>query len=263
MASATTLRMFPAGTSPQTRPARKGSQKWSAKEPDFEMVKFADDTHEVVIAIEEIPASTYTTLSAPPKAEKPGTQDGRSAPRARSPLSIPPAAMLVDEMRPITPPNRVSPSPTRSCAASLRSHTSSPTLVRSGSVASTGTHSPVMRSMFPRYDPRIPLSRQRYYPTRESNSGTANRSIHSEKQSLYSPSLYSQLGNAGHKSSKSQIDTPNTIPAGSPCSPFQAYHDQECAAMLSTPEELLDLWSIANGQGSQEALGTYTLGLTR
>jgi hypothetical protein len=30
---------------------------------------------------------------------------------------------------------------------------------------------------------------------------------------------------------------------------------------MSSPEDLLDLWSIANGEGAENAAETYTLGL--
>jgi len=261
-ASETTLQMSPIGSVQMKFPVPNGSQKYSPKEPDFELVEMPNKTHEVVIAIEDTDASTYTILSAPPKAGKAKVTDFHK-PLNRSPLSpLPNAAVADDNGRPTTPPNRIPPPPPRGRPASPRSTRSSPTLVRHGSIASTATHSPVMRSMFPRYDPSVPLTHQQYYPNPESRPNMPNRTKDADNSSSYSPSLYSQMGSMSPKFAKEDMGSPRTLNGSRPSSPFQASEGPTHAPKLSNPEELLDLWSIANGQGSQEALDTYTLSLS-
>ncbi|KAL9120038.1 MAG: hypothetical protein Q9187_003403, partial [Circinaria calcarea] len=73
----------------------------------------------------------------------------------------------------------------------------------------------------------------------------------------YSPSLYSQSGSPGVMSAKEKAKRPGLgSTVGSSLSVSQIPLPQ-----LSAPEELLDMWSIANGQGTEEAAATYTLGL--
>lgn len=259
--SETTLQMSPIGSVQMKFPVPKGNQKYFPKEPDFELVKMPDETHEVMITIEDTDASTYTILSAPPKADKAKVTDFHK-PLNRSPLSPLPKAVVADSERPTTPPNQIPPPPPRSRPASPRSTKSSPTLVRNGSIASTATHSPVMRSMFPRYDPSVPLTHQQYYPNLESRPNMPNRMSDADNSSSYSPSLYSQMGSMSPKFAKQDMDSPRTLNGSRASSPFQVSEGPTHAPKLSNPEELLDLWSIANGQGSQEALDIYTLSLS-
>ncbi len=258
--SKTTLQMSPIGSVQMKFPVPKGSPKYFPKEPDFELMKAPDETHEVVIAIEDTDASTYTILSAPPKADKAKIKNFHK-PLNRSPLSTLPKALVTDNQRPVTPPGQIFPPPPRNRPASPRSTSSSPTLVRNGSIASTATHSPVMRSMFPRYDPSVRLTRQQYYPNAESRPNRPNRTRDADNSSSYSPSLYSQMGSMSPKFAKQDMGSPGTLTGSRPCSPFEASEGSSHPSKLSTPEELLDLWSIANGQGSEEALDTYTLSL--
>ena len=259
--SQTTLQMSPIGSVQMKSPVHKGNRKYFPQEPDFEMVKMPDDTLEVVIAIEDTDASTYTILSAPPKAEKTKVQDFHK-PQNRSPLSTLPKAVVAEKPRQTTPPSKMPPPPPRSRPASPRSTSSSPTLVRHGSIASTATHSPVMRSMFPRYDPSVPLTHQKYHPNPESRPIMPHRITDASNSPSYSPSLYSQMGNMSPKFAKPDVGTPRTLGGRRSTSPFLAPQGSTHASNFSTPEELLDLWSIANGQGSEEALDTYTLSLS-
>lgn len=255
--SETTIQMSPIGSVQMKLPVPKAGPKYFPSEPDFELVKMPGDTQEVVIAIEDTDAATYTTLSAPLKADRTKVMDFHK-PLHRSPLSTLPKAVVADNQRPTTRREMPPPAP-RSRPASPRSTSSSPTLVRNGSIASTATHSPVMRSMFPRYDPSVPLTHQKYYPNAESRPMLPNMTRDAENSSSYSPSLYSRMGNISPEFVKQDIGTPRTLTGSRPASPFQASEGSTHASNLSSPEELLDLWSIANGQGSPEALDTYTL----
>ncbi|KAL8874563.1 MAG: hypothetical protein Q9174_000090, partial [Haloplaca sp. 1 TL-2023] len=130
-------------------------------EPETAMLKSTADIQEVIIAMEEDNTSPTRSVLPPP----PFPSFDPRAPSFRLQAPTPPL-----EDRPATPrplavscpsPTSTSESPSASpdhMSSSPRSHTSSPTLVRNGSSASTSTSSPVMRSMFPRYDPSMALT---------------------------------------------------------------------------------------------------------
>lgn len=114
---------------------------------------------------------------------------------------------------------------------------------------------PVMRSMFPRFDPEVRMSRQDYVPPVEllpppppllpgMRSSRPNSQV-----SVYVPAQSSPMP------SPSPYLTPQRVM--SPPAPPLDRADQE----LSAPEELLDLWTIANGQLCPEAKESYVLGL--
>lgn len=150
--------------------------------------------------------------------------------------------------KPSTAPNRLPPPlslsvPTAGERSPSRSHTSSPIFVRSNRIGSAAGDSPIMRSMFPRYDPKIPLAKQHYYPNHEIHRVPADAKLKVARPSACSASV------------------PTKVDALSP-SPVHASENPELAPAISTPEELLDLWSVANGQGSQEAAESYTLRLS-
>ncbi|MCJ1228062.1 hypothetical protein MMC12_004722 [Toensbergia leucococca] len=266
----TVRQLLPMGTLRKDRPARKGSLRYSSKppprDPEIEMFKMSEDGQDIVIAIAETSPSNYTPPKAPPKAVIAKGLNPLTPPHM-TPLSTPPEARAVEGQSSISQPNRLPPSPPRSRAATPdrqgpspglpRSGASSPTLVRNSSTASTGVHSPVMRSMFPRYDPTIRLSQQLYHP----NIGRTPLSAYMQRGILnkaeYSPSVYSQTSVMMNKGSQGTPGTARYSTIGSP-----VHILEEPSPTLSTPEELLDLWSIANGQGSQEAADVYILKLT-
>lgn len=147
--------------------------------------------------------------------------------------------------------------------------TSSPTLVRRNSAPSPGLHSPVspvMRSIFPLYNPTLPLARQHYYPSNPNLRRSANDEAGSE--ALRSPTNTGSVGSRAETLGENILGTvPRSpinasprrsgIPSGIP-----GHTHILPSSPISTPEDLLDLWSIANGQGSQEAAAKYTLGLS-
>lgn len=143
---------------------------------------------------------------------------------------------------------------------------SSPTLVRSNSAPSPGLHSPispVMHSIFPRYNPTLSLARQHYYPSNPNLRESANEAARQEASRL--PAY---TGNVDSRAETLGENILGTVPRSSIiASPSGIGVPSQISGHIntfpvSTPEDLLDLWSIANGQGSQEAAATYTLGLS-
>lgn len=147
--------------------------------------------------------------------------------------------------------------------------TSSPTLVRSNSAPSPGLHSPispVMHSIFPRYNPSLSLARQHYYPSNQNLRGSANEAVRPEASRL--PAYTGNVDSRAETLGENILGTePRSSITASPSgigipSRISAHTHNFPNSLASTPEDLLDLWSIANGQGSQEAAATYTLGLS-
>ena len=205
---------------------------------DFELKSLKGDSRGLVITVSEASPLPAARITPPPSKSRNG-----GSPRASSPLR---------ESTTPEPPSRAgSPVPD----SPVRSHTSSPTLVRNGSIASTGTHSPVMRSMFPRFDPSVPVAQQNYYPTMDRvppPPPVARQEAH------YSPSLYSQPGSPPVLA-RENWGRSTPMLTSTPQSPLQ-HLSEEVPVNLSGPEELLSLWDLANGQ-THNAADTYTLGL--
>ncbi|KAL9050959.1 MAG: hypothetical protein Q9206_004885, partial [Seirophora lacunosa] len=230
--------------------------------PDFESLKSIGDVHEVVIAIEEDHIAAFQHIPQPSKAFTAPSRN-LAAPSFRLQAPTPP---LAD--RPTSPisltvscPSPSSPSHSRSVSpisveSSARSHTSSPTLVRKASITSPGTYSPVMRSMFPHYDPTISLGQQRYFPQIAVSPPAAIYSTRTDDVGSYTPSLYTQQepsfdGEAvgwsnglGLHSEGEFLDGPSESP------------------QFSTPDELLSWWALANGQTTAEDAKDYKLELS-
>ncbi|KAL9586862.1 MAG: hypothetical protein Q9212_000606 [Teloschistes hypoglaucus] len=229
-------------------------------EPQFEMMKPIGDVHEVVIAIEEDSAAVARHLPPPPRVHN-SPSENSIAPSFRLQPPTPPLAERPETPIPLTPsPTFTSPSRAMSSTSidsSPRSQTSSPTLVRNGSTASTGTYSPVMRSMFPRYDPAVPLAQQSYYPRVEIKPAVAAVTSRLDNPGSCSPSLYSQqepplLENESNFC-KTGLRLQNLR------EPVQG---SIALSSISTPAELVDFWAIANGQRNSEAASRFTLELS-
>ncbi|KAI4131735.1 MAG: hypothetical protein LQ338_001057 [Usnochroma carphineum] len=113
-----------------------------------------------------------------------------------------------------------------------------------------------MRSMFPRYNPTVPLAQQRYYPQIHINPTAAKTAAEAADSGSYSPSLYAQ-----QEPSRNGQKTP--LPKG--LGLFDAgklAEESRDLLDLSTPDELVDLWALANGQTSQKATKEYGLELS-
>ena len=220
----------------------------------FEMMNLKGGAQGIMISVQE--ASPTTAPISPARSESPIVLP--PPPPAPIQIAAPPKARRAGS-RPSSP-LRISTTPEPSTRAaspvrgsiSQQTHRSSPTLVRNGSIASTGTHSPVMRSMFPRFDPTMPLARQNYVPT----IAAAPVPWQGESSSLqnYSPSLYSQPATPPTATTNKFKDTR----VGMRQSPLQ--NSESATPNLSTPDQLLDLWTLANGSEISSS-EIYALGL--
>lgn len=226
----------------------------------FGMPKPTGDACKVVITVHETPASS-TVLPTPPRAHLPKLKTSGLTPSQR-PAVISNEVTRMDRARSTTPPSHLPPPPLPSLAApAARLPMSSPSHARSNSAPSMDGQSPVMRSMFPRYNPRVALAKQHYYPSRESNSRIAEIRPGLGGSLSWSTSRYSTDENRGSKLSRPSARA-STAAQSSDTDPLQSSHHSDPVPTLSTPEELLDLWSMANGQGGPEAATTYTLRLS-
>ncbi|EPE30749.1 hypothetical protein GLAREA_03716 [Glarea lozoyensis ATCC 20868] len=149
----------------------------------------------------------------------------------------------------------VQPSQAHIAADIPRSHTSfseAPTLVRSNSTQShssmrkTGLHEspprgeePVMRSIFPRYNPELALEYQNYFPSQPSPSHIPKTVINRRP---YSPSIYADQRSPGIGGG---LQSPLSIGSAAGC--FPQHLQDESILEPSTSEELKELWKVANG----------------
>ena len=283
----TTLSLFPSASFKNGSAGQKGALRYvsrSVKEPDFEMVKMSGNAHGIVIAVEETPAQLSSTSTsnhhripdrnggqaAVPSATLTNPPQVRVADRPnRAPTPAPIVTQVrtpVDQrLRSASPPAvRLVASPTRSRAPSPlqsdespKSQASSPTLVRKGSGASTrtATHSPMMRSMFPRYDPDMTVASRRHQPHAQ-----AKRTPPVAPGLAHSPSLYSQQSKGARRLTLPVLDIPQTSTGSAPV--LQQVSQAPSSSAISTPAQLPQLWRIANGQAVVDAADIYCLELS-
>ncbi|KAF2262439.1 hypothetical protein CC78DRAFT_569743 [Lojkania enalia] len=269
------LQLFPPPPRPprQVSPSRRLRIKPPTPEPSgpiermdsAKSTKGPADFHELIIQVNSVPVSPSSSITAPPKAHiaspsvsrTPPPQESASTfespPRQREPTPVLQRKTLrrVQDPRAPSPslsiqngqsrqrsPNS-SPDPNRSISPAF---STSGTLVRANSTATRAhTASPEeevpMRSMFPVYNPNVPLAHQQYKPTQASPTHIPRTQI---SRSPYSPEFYiphNQIPNDGSKSP--------------PPKPF------------FTPSPLLDnLWVACNGQ-EEPAVQMYTLRMHR
>ena len=230
--------------------------------PEFDMFPPLGKTNGFVIQITETP---------PPPPRLPlviaETQDTAArAPRQKPqppPLAIPPRAYISDDQRPATPPSPPTTIPSRNRAPSPtevplpRSSTNSPKIVRSNSGAT-----PVMRSMFPRYDPNVPFTQQQYRPGVDRVPGLASAIAVAGTSSCRPPSYFQQAKDRP-SSAYLQLEREKLKSADIKESPLRSADSVKPKTTFSNPEQLLDLWDIANGQtASEEVFDTYILELS-
>lgn len=179
-------------------------------------------------------------------------------------------------------PRSMSPAaPFRAEESQKRSHTSfseAPTLVRNSSINSTssqrqkpGDHdvsarprptvaeAPVIRSIFPQYDPELPLAEQRYYPTQASPTNIP-RAVISKRP--YSPALSEQRSLPSPRSPRAYVGSPMSAPptVGS----FPAGILDVVKRVADSTEELRELWKAANGWRVSASEGrSFCLEMTR
>ena len=217
-------------------PPRAGSSA-STREPaaNVHLTALKADTRHVAIVV------TETTSRAPPKLHiTPPSQCIPPPPPGPPPFS--------SDSRPSTPPVRNDPTlqltPPEN-GANTQSNRSSPTLMRNGSAASNhyedDTVTPVMRSMFPRFDTAQPV------PQPHLLSQPPPAALVRNSTGGYSPSLYSQRSPpmemdpwAANRLSSLMIPRVSSVRI-----------TEEPSPSASNTEQLLELWNVANGQGSE------------
>lgn len=266
------LQLFPPPPRPrQASPNRKLRVKPPTPEPAAEKMESAKSTkapadfHELIIQVNSVPVSPSSSIAPPPRAHIPNLQITRTppqesrptfetppSPRQASPAVVrkpsrraqdpraPSPSLSVRDDQPRSRSPTSSPDPNRTVSPAF---STSPTLVRANSAA---THPPPrspeqeipMRSMFPVYDPTVPLTQQQYKPTQASPTHIPRTQI---SRSPYSPEFYVPHSNI---SSGDGSKSP-------PPKPF------------FTPSHLLDnLWVACNGQ-EEPAVQMYTLRMHR
>ena len=249
------------------RPVHKNSTRYItnpiAGSQEFDMFPPLGKTNGFVIHITEAPPPPPPgPPSIVPKTL--GTTEHIPRPKPQPPpLAIPPKAYISDDQRPATSPSSSIAVSRRTRALSPtkiplpRSRTDSSILVRSNSGAT-----PVMRSMFPRYDPNMPFSQQRYRPDIDRVPGLASAMAVAGSSSHHPPSYTRQAMNrpssAYIKAEKKKLEGADIKE-----SPFRSADNAEGKTTFSSPTQLLDLWDTANGQtASEEVADTYILELS-
>ncbi len=143
------------------------------------------------------------------------------------------------------------------------SFSEAPTLVRSNSnsshnsIAKTGLNNvspqrgePVIRSIFPRYNPEIALEHQAYYPTQSSPTHIPRTIINRRP---YSPSV-SDRSPGGLQSPMAMGTSPGRFPRGV---------QDETVLEPSSNDEMKDLWKVVNGWRVSASEGrTFCLKMT-
>ncbi|KAL3422136.1 hypothetical protein PVAG01_06292 [Phlyctema vagabunda] len=161
------------------------------------------------------------------------------------------------------------PSPVAHIASEApRSHTSfseAPTLYRSNSNSSNDSatrnkisnitsqrEEPILRSIFPRYNPDVPLEYQNYYPTQTSPTHIP-RTVISKRP--YSPSLDDRSPNA--------IQSPMAVGLSPGRFPQGIQDIAPAAREASSNDELKELWKVVNGWRVSASEGrSFTLKMT-
>ncbi|KAI8937075.1 hypothetical protein NX059_006293 [Plenodomus lindquistii] len=252
-------------TSPNRRPSPHTKQSLPERSDSATAVHIEagpeQNFHDLVIQVNSVPVSPATQTTAPsaparaytrtpppasrPTFESPSQQRAPSPHvmrqesfyRAQDPRAPTPIASVQDAQQ----PRMASPDPSRAISPAF---SSAPTLVRANSAATrVVSMSPQedvpMRSMFPVYDPTIPLASQSYKPTQASPTQLPRTQI---SRSPYSPDSYIPHSNVRANGSTAPPPPPR---------PF------------FTPSSLLDnLWLATNGQ-EEPNVQMYTLRMHR
>ncbi|KAK3310467.1 uncharacterized protein B0T15DRAFT_39140 [Chaetomium strumarium] len=100
-----------------------------------------------------------------------------------------------------------------------------------------------IRSIFPRYNPHVPLNQQDYYPTQASPTHIPQSAI---SRPMYSP----PAGASSSGQSGAQMTSPGQTANSHvrwPPAPGQRHHEPTVMPPVSTTEELRGLWKVTNG----------------
>ncbi|KAH8597430.1 hypothetical protein B0O99DRAFT_650835 [Bisporella sp. PMI_857] len=213
------LQLFPPPPKKASKPARKPSTK-----------RHASSSQDPESAISRARSPSFATPIDGGQSALDGQQSslGRQTPQTTtaSPITV--------------------PGPSYQSPDTARSHTSfseAPTLVRSNSnsshnsIAKRGLHEsqreePIMHSIFPRYNPELPLEHQAYFPTQTSPTHIPREIINRRP---YSPSL----------NERSPIQSPMAF--GTSPGRFPRGISDDPPMVPSSVEEMKQLWKVVNG----------------
>jgi hypothetical protein len=246
MASGAQFQLFPPpppkiNTTLDSNPFRRTKSKPAGQGPSFPLQTLvkSPDAETVIIQIIEEPRK----IQPLPQAHTPSLKEqnqglaGEPQPGNNGPVHVGSSA-------------RCSPRPPPAAPASFCS--ASPTLVRSNCSPSQSPSSPIlpMRSIFPTYNPSIPLSQQPYYPQREA---TLQGRIASRQD--YSPNL----------ASPSQLDEVLGGAKTAPSSVINFPMDDGAIQVprFSSPQDLDRLWEATNGQDADAVSSGFDLQMSR
>jgi len=227
-------------------PAPQRSDSATSVHAESELVP---DFHELVVEVDPQPASSANQIVAPAAPPRVHTRAAPSQQRTAPPQMH--RKESVSRARDPRAPMSKAPAQDvqQSCVADVSraispAFSSASTLVRANSTATRGEnvspHEEIpMRSMFPVYDPTIPLASQLYKPTQASPTQLPRTQI---SRSPYSPDSY--------------VPHHNVLMDGSVALPPPT-------RLFFTPSSLLDnLWLAANGQ-AEPSVQVYTLRMHR
>ncbi|KAI9791306.1 MAG: hypothetical protein M1816_004087 [Peltula sp. TS41687] len=253
------LQLFPAPPSEMTRPKRKVSRRNATKPRTLAEQAKTSTTSVKEIVIQVTENGTTETTSRP---GSPDVHNVKDAPRPSSPpiRSLPPP-----QSRTLSPALSKERLETSSVATTSLSRAASPALTNAPSVLSGSTTlvrsnsdvsrvAPPMRSMFPQYNPAVPLSQQNYRPTQASPTHIPPAIISKEP---YSPSLYSAASPGQASAGRGCLSAPSAITS------FPVGVLNNHRPRYSSLEELVDLWEAANGQGTEEMGRMFALKMSR
>lgn len=245
------FQLFPP-PSPETKaaknPFRRGIKKTSAVkvEPSSPIslheIKDSTKAESVLLQIIE------DTSSFPPRPTHPqNTRSKSPSVKEPSPGSKSPQSPCSQSRQENKSPARALQSRGHVSNSSSSDHTTSSTVSPQSSQSSV---SPVpMRSMFPRFDLKVPLNNQNTQPQMPSNN---------------KPTKKSRRPHLTLATSSSEIDHvlgPKTVPASVLNFPNGISDSEEIR--YSTPYDLEVLWEAANGQRPQSLAGTFNLRMSR
>ncbi|KAH0542829.1 hypothetical protein FGG08_002783 [Glutinoglossum americanum] len=229
MASTSPLQLFPAPAPKASRPKRKGTRRYPVRTSSSPVVintaeKSAIHTKEIILHVSS-DLGRAGSVKAPPKTHvidrSHSRADTTSSARSKDPRAASPA--LTNQYSDLS---------------------GSATLVRSNSSASVVAAPPPIKSMFPRYDPSLPLAQQHYH-----RMDRPSRVRSGESLSVNSPS------------SPGVMSTISTAPAAMMSFPTGVMGKPK--PKYSSLEELAGLWETANGQGAVDAGRTFALRMCR